>query len=216
MLNVDFQRYFVQRMYASIMCMYITERSETDITGQPDPEHAGEHKAVVTTPKELSNYALVCKLWHEELQLHRQKAVATAVAHFIDVVPWQAISLVNVDLFTVADWAGLPRVSAMLFSVHLGSREVFAISIRRTRVEDEDENEAHAHKLSVGCRVYKTTDDNSCSSPDLAIALHALCYKSGQDFTDADVQAYHAWLDATLADVRAWLKGEYEKMTAAV
>jgi hypothetical protein len=216
-MNADIQRYVLQRMYTSIIRVYITERSESIHDGRPDPQHAGEHKAAVTTPEELSMLALVCKLWHVELQLYRKKEVAASVAHFMDVSPVQAISLVNVDLYTAADWTGLTRVTQMLFSVHLGSREVFAIWIERTRVDDEDDmDETEAHELSVGYRVYRRTDDNSWFSPDLVIAVHELCLKPGRDFSPENTEAYDAWHDTTLAKVRAWLQEQYAQMTAVL
>ena len=184
--------------------------------GKPDPEHAGEHKAVVTTPEELSMLALVCKLWNGELQLHLKKEVAAAVAHFMDVAPVQAIALVNVDLYTHADWMGLPRVTHMLFTVLLDAREVFSISVERSRVDDEDDMDVpEQHQLSVACRVLKTTDDNSWFSPDLEIPVHELCLVPGSDFSPENKEEYDAWHDATLAQVRAWLASEYAKMTAA-
>ena len=216
MIDADVQRYVLQSMYASIMRVYITERFEAIHDGKPDPEHAGEHKAVVTTPKELAMLALVCKLWHGEMQLHLKNEVAAAVAHFIDVAPVQAITLVNVDLYTAADWAGLPAVTQMLLSVHVDSREVFAIWMDRTRVDDEDNmDEPEAHELTLGCRVEKKTDDNSWFSQDLVIPAHELCLKPGNEFTEADMQVYSAWHDATLAQVRAWLQAQYAQMTAA-
>ena len=212
MIHDDSQRCFLQRIYASIMRVYITERFEYTHDGKPDSEHAGEQKAAVTTPKELSILAEVCKLWHEELQLHRNRELAAAVAHFINVAPVQAIALVNVDMYTAVDWAGMPLVTRMALSVHLGSREVFYIAIERMRAR----RDAKAHELSIGCCVSKSKDGKPCSSPDLVMPVHALCSKSGGDFTEADMVAYDAWHNATLADVRAWLQGEYEKMTAAV
>jgi len=215
-INADVQRFVLQRMYASIMRVYITERSESAIEGRPDPEHAGEHKAVVTTPKELAMLALVCKLWHGELQLHLKSEVAGAVAHFINVAPTQAIGLVNVDLYTAADWAGLPAVTGMLLSVYVDSREVYAIWMDRTRVNDEDDmDEPEAHELTLGCRVEKKTDDNSWFSPDLVVPAHELCLKPGNDFTEADMQVYGAWQTTTIAQVRAWLQAQYAQMTAA-
>jgi hypothetical protein len=82
-------------------------------------------------------------------------------------------------------------VMSMLLSVHLGSIEVFAIWMARTRVDGEDEDEddmdeTEAYELSVGCRVHERTDGGSCSSTDLAIPVHALCFKSGQDYTQID------------------------------
>ena len=202
-MSLDAQRYFCQRMFDGMMPVYITERYDDDIAGQSDPEHAAEHKAVVPAPKDVCSLALVCKLWHEELQLRRNKEVGIAVAHFINVVPEQAISLVNVDLFTAADYAGLPAVTKLVLSVYLGSREVFAIALQRTRAsEGKDE-----HELSVMCRGCEM-NGAPWVSKNLVIPVHALCAKEGDSFSEADMETYDAWHDATATKVRAWLTSQ--------
>ena len=210
-------------LYSELERVYVTERADNS------PEHLGETRASVTTPEHLSELALVCKLWHEELQLHRKWQVDKAVTYFMNIAPEQAISLVNVDMHTPADWAGMPAVTHMLLSVYLGSREVFAIWMERTNVrlrdedydykveddEDEDDgNEDAPYQLSVGCRVFKRTDGGKWFSPDMEIPVHELCLVPGSAFGPDDLERYDVWRDATVQNVRAWLQQEYAVMTA--
>jgi hypothetical protein len=220
-MNEDVQRYMCKYLYSEIVREYITERYDND------PEHKGETKAVVRTPEHLSELALVCKLWHEELQLRRKDQVDNAVTYFINIAPSQTISLVNVDMHTPADWAGMPSVTGILLVVYLGSRQVYEIWMERTCVrvrakddededdEDEDDgNEGATYQLSIGCRVFRRTDGGDWFSSDMEIQVHELCLVPGNAFGPDDIERYDVWRDATVENVRVWLQQEYTVMTA--
>jgi hypothetical protein len=212
MLNADVWRSVLEKLYSSIRC----EPWEL-LDNDPEPDHAGEDRWVLQTREEFSEYALVCKLFHKELQQKRQKEIAAAVAIMIDRAPSEAIRLVDCANENMLNWHTLPRTTARLLSVYLGSREVFAVGIERERLDDEDDmDKPVAQGLSLMCRVHRRTDGGPWFSPDLQIPVHELCAVFGDEFVAGDTASYLAWHDATCADVRAWLAEQYAAMTAAV
>jgi len=210
MVNADVWRSVLEKLYSSIRC------EPSELLGD-DPEHAGEYRLVLQTREEFSEYALVCKLFHKELQQKRQKVVAAAAALLIDMAPFEAIRLVDIEVENTLNWHTLPHTTARLLSVYLGSREVFAVAIARERLDDEDDrDEPVAQGLELMCRVHRRTDGGPWFSPDLEIQVHELCAVYGDEFVAGDTASYTAWHDATCAHVRAWLAEQYAAMTAAV
>ena len=202
-MHTDAQRKVCQFLYTGTLAPIIDKGSTLD-------GPAGVVSAAIRQPALLSRYALVCKTWHEELQIYRQEQTDALVAQFIELSPVEALELINISNYDPEDWTVAPDMSVLSFEVLLGSRMQFAISLTR-RVKDSAKA---AQELLVQCSVGGRTDGMPWLSPELCVQPHELCNKSGWDFQDEDDGIYDTWYEATRMQLHGWLKGHFEALTA--
>jgi hypothetical protein len=175
--------------------------------------------AQVTTPVGLSELALVCKVFHEELQVHRKKQVDKAVAHWIDEASFDIFFLVNINMYKPPSWAALcdDADAHMLYMVYLGPHAVYQINLKRQRLSKSDVSASDELELSVSCGVREKNAGGPWmkTKPNdrFLVDVHATCMVHMSEYAPGDREAHSAWYNETRATVRAWLEEQYEQMT---
>ena len=221
-VNVDVQRSLCKYLYADTLAPVIDKGSTLPWCEEAGVVHGrthdislsgreGEVTVSIRQPALLSTFALVCRTWHEELQVYRQQQADTLVAQFIELSPVQALELLNISNYSPEDWTLAPDVSILTFEVYLGSRLQLAISLKRRRVKDSPVAD---QELLVQCGVAERTDGRPWLSPELSLGPHETCSKSGWDFTDEDNDIYDLWYQQTNTHIHEWLTNQFTALSA--
>jgi hypothetical protein len=168
---------------------------------------------VLTQPKWLGWTAAACKQMRQELKAFRETQVASVIEHLMLTAPTQALELCNIDQYPAAQ--AIPTMSHMLFTVYLGKRVRFATAFYRQTVSEsllDGEVARTEHSLSVQCGVPEIP--KSRLSEETSVAVHRLCFVSGENFTEADMTEYDVWHQATNAALQACMRQQHAAVTA--
>jgi hypothetical protein len=183
---------------------------------RPEDEPSGELMYVLTQPKWLGRTAAACKQMRKELKAFRETHVAAVIEHLMLTAPTQALELCNIDQY--ADAQAIPTMSHMLFTVYLGKRVQFATAFYRQTVSQsllDGEVARTEHSLSVQCGVPDGTGKSRLSE-ETSVPVHRLCFVSGygDNFTEADMEEYDVWHQATNAALQACMRQQHAAVTA--